>query len=257
MDGPRVENYAIQGVTPGGLERTMDLGVRDGSLRNLNPATIAVSATAADRLGVRPGDRLRLTLGDGTPISPTVIAVYERGLGFGDLTVSHDLLAAHVDDPRGVVLIAGTPPAGLPTTDAASLAETTAATNAEVNQVAMALIIAFTAIAVVNTLAMSTSDRAREFALLRLVGTTRRQVLRMLGWETPAIVAVAAVLGTAIALATLTAFSAGMTGGAPHVPPLGHLGVLAWGALLAAVATVLPARLAMAARPADTINTRE
>ncbi|MFI0404800.1 FtsX-like permease family protein [Actinomadura sp. 3N508] len=252
-----LENYAIQGVTPGGLDRTMDLGVRDGSLRNLNPSTIAVSATAADRLGVRPGDGLRLHLGDGTPIAPTVIAVYERGLGFGDLTVSHDLLAAHVDDPRGTVLIAGTPPAGLPTTDAASLAETTAATNAEVNQVAMALIIAFTAIAVVNTLAMSTSDRAREFALLRLVGTTRRQVLRMLGWETLAIVAVAAVLGTAIALATLTAFSGGMTGGAPHVPPLGHLGVLAWGGLLAAVATVLPARLAMAARPADTIGTRE
>ncbi|TDD32275.1 hypothetical protein E1287_23510 [Actinomadura sp. KC06] len=37
----------------------------------------------------------------------------------------------------------------------------------------------------------------------------------------------------------------------------GHLGVLAWGGLLAAIATVLPARLAMAARPADTINTRE
>ncbi|MFI0367465.1 FtsX-like permease family protein [Actinomadura sp. 1N219] len=252
-----LENYAIQGVTPGGLERTMDLGVRDGSLRNLNPSTIAVSATAADRLDVRPGDRLRLTLGDGTPIAPTVIAVYERGLGFGDLTVSRDLLAAHVDDPRGTLLIAGTPPAGLPTTDAAAIAETRASTNAEVNQVAMALIIAFTAIAVVNTLAMSTSDRAREFALLRLVGITRRQVLRMLGWETLVIVAVASVLGTAIALATLTAFSGGMTGGAPHVPPLGHLGVLAWGGLLAAVATVLPARLAMAARPADTINTRD
>ncbi|MFI0479487.1 ABC transporter permease [Actinomadura sp. 9N215] len=252
-----LENYAIQGVTPAGLDRTMDLDVRDGSLKNLDPSTIAVSATAADRLGVRPGDRLRLNLGDGTPIRPTVIAVYGRGLGFGDLTVSHDLLAAHVDDPRGTLLIAGTPPPGLPTTDAAALAESRATTNAEVNHVAMALIIAFTAIAVVNTLAMSTSDRAREFALLRLVGTTRRQVMRMLGWETLAVVAVAAVLGTAIALATLTAFSGGMTGGPPHVPPLGHLGVLAWGALLAAIATALPARLAMAARPADTINTRE
>ncbi|WUI00833.1 ABC transporter permease [Spirillospora sp. NBC_00431] len=252
-----LENYSIQGVTTAGLDRTMDLDVREGSLRNLNPSTIAVSATAADRLDVRPGDRLRLNLGDGTPVQPTVVAVYERGLGFGDLTVSHDLLAAHVDDPRGTLLIAGTPPPGLPTTDAADLAEARATTNAEVNHVAMALIIAFTAIAVVNTLAMSTSDRAREFALLRLVGTTRRQVMRMLGWETLAVVAVAAVLGTAIALATLTAFSGGMTGGAPHVPPLGHLGVLAWGGLLAAVATVLPARLAMAARPADTINTRE
>ncbi|TDC98138.1 ABC transporter permease [Actinomadura sp. 7K507] len=252
-----LENYGIQGVTRDGLNRTMDLDVRDGSLKDLGSSTIAVSTTAADRLDVRPGDTLSLALGDGTPIEPKVIAVYERGLGFGDLTVSRDLLAAHVDDPRGTLLIAGTPPEGLPTTDAATLAEDRATTNAEVNYVAMGLIIAFTAIAVVNTLAMSTSGRASELALLRLVGTTRRQVMRMLGWETLAIVGVAAALGTAIALITLTAFSSGMTGGAPHVPPLGHLGVLALGGVLAAVATALPARLAMAARPADTINTRE
>ncbi|WP_433470126.1 ABC transporter permease [Spirillospora sp. CA-128828] len=252
-----LENYGVQGVTPDGLDRTMDLDVRAGSLANLNPSTIAVSTTAADRLGVRPGDRLRLTLGDGTPIAPTVIAVYGRGLGFGDLTVAHDLLAAHVDDPRGTLLIAGRAPAGLPTSEPATVAGDTASANAEVNYVAMALIIAFTAIAVVNTLAMSTAGRGREFALLRLTGATRRQVMRMLGWETLAVVATAAVLGTAIAVATLTAFGAGMTGGAPYIPPLGQLGVLGWAAVLAAVATALPARLAMAARPADTISARE
>ncbi|MFB4306260.1 ABC transporter permease [Actinomadura sp. GTD37] len=252
-----LENYGVQGVTPDGLDRTMDLDVRAGSLAGLNASTIAVSATAADRLDVRPGDRLALTLGDGTPIEPTVIAVYGRGLGFGDLTVARDLLAAHVDDPRGTVLIAGTAPAGIPTADPGTLAADTASANAEVNYVAMALIIAFTAIAVVNTLAMSTADRAREFALLRLAGATKRQIMRMLGWETLAVVAVAAVLGTAIALATLAAFGAGMTGGAPHVPPLALLGVLAWGAALAGIATALPARLAMATRPAETISTRE
>ncbi|MEU8797428.1 FtsX-like permease family protein [Spirillospora sp. NPDC048819] len=252
-----LENYGVQGVTPGGLDRTMDLDVREGSLQGLDSSTIAVSSTASARLDVRPGDRLSLALGDGTPIEPKVIAVYERGLGFGDLTVTRDLLAAHVDDPRGTLLIAGTPPDGLPTTDAGTLAENRATTNAEVNYVAMGLILAFTAIAVVNTLAMSTSGRARELALLRLVGTTRRQVMRMLGWETLAIAGIAAALGSAIALVTLTAFSSGMTGGAPHVPPLGHLGVLALGGVLAAAATALPARLAMAARPADTINTRE
>lgn len=58
---------------------------------------------------------------------------------------------------------------------------------------AMGLIIAFTAIAVVNTLAMATAGRSREFALLRLVGTTRRQVMAMLGWETLAVAVIAAV----------------------------------------------------------------
>ncbi|MUN36742.1 FtsX-like permease family protein [Actinomadura sp. NEAU-AAG5] len=253
-----LENYRIQGVTPAGLNRTLDLDVRSGSLDALGGSGIAVSETAAGRLHVRPGDRLRLTLGDGTPIAPTVIAVYGRGLGFGDLTVSRDLLAAHVDDPRGTLLVAGEPPRipGLRFAGAASIT-TNASQNAEVNQVAMILIIAFTAIAVVNTLAMATSARAREFALLRIVGTTRRQVMGMLGWETLATVLIAAVLGTAVALVTLTAFGRGMTGGAPHVPPLTYLGVLGWAGVLALVATALPARLAMAPRPADTIGAGE
>ncbi|MGW3766716.1 ABC transporter permease [Actinomadura verrucosospora] len=252
-----LENYGVQGVTPAGLDRTMDLDVRAGSLDRLDASGIAVSATAARRLGVRPGDRLALTLGDGTPFRPTVIAVYGRGLGFGDLTVDRDLLAAHVDDPRGALLIAGAPPRGLPVAAPGALAEARTAGNAEVAYVAMGLIIAFTAIAVVNTLAMATAGRAREFAVLRLVGTTRRQVMAMLGWETLAVVVIAAVLGTAVALAALTAFGAGMTGGPPHVPPLGHLGVLAWGLLLAAAATFPAARLAMASRPADAVGARE
>jgi putative ABC transport system permease protein len=252
-----LENYGVQGVTTAGLGKTMDLDVRKGDIKALDPSSIAVSTTAASRLHVGPGDTLRLTLGDGTPAALKVVAVYGRGLGFGDLTADHALLAAHVDDPRGTVLIAGTAPKGVPTVSASTLAEDTASANAEVNYIAMGLIIAFTAIAVVNTLAMSTAGRARELAVLRLSGATRRQITRMLGGETLAVVLVAGVLGTAIALATLTAFGRGMTGGGPSVPPLAHLGVIAWGGLLAAAATALPARLAMRTRPADAVGARE
>ncbi|RSN70736.1 ABC transporter permease [Actinomadura sp. WAC 06369] len=252
-----LENYAVQGVTPEGLRHTLDLDVRAGSLDALGPSTVAVSTTAADRLGVGPGDRLPLTLGDGTPIEPTVVAVYGRGLGFGDLTLAHEVVAAHVDDPRGTLLVAGALPDGVPAAGAGALAEARAAANAQVNYVAMALIIAFTAIAVVNTLAMATADRARELAALRLAGATRRQLLRMLGWETGSMVLVAGVLGTAIAFAVLTAFARGMTGGAPHVPPGVHLAVLALGGAAALAATALPARLVMAVRPAAAVGARE
>ncbi|MGA4538935.1 FtsX-like permease family protein [Uniformispora flossi] len=47
----------------------------------------------------------------------------------------------------------------------------------------------------------------REFAMLRLVGTTRRQIRAMLRWETATVVA----LGTAIAYRTLSAYGRGMT----------------------------------------------
>ncbi|MFF8193089.1 FtsX-like permease family protein [Streptomyces bobili] len=73
----------------------------------------------------------------------------------------------------------------------------------------MALVLAFTAIAVVNTLAMAVSERVREFALLRLAGATRRQVLGMLRTETVSVLLIATALGSAVALAVLTAFSIG------------------------------------------------
>jgi putative ABC transport system permease protein len=91
---------------------------------------------------------------------------------------------------------------------------------------------------------MSTSDRSREIALLRLVGTTRRQVLRMLRLETLTAVVVAVALGTGISLVTLSAFSSGMTGSAvPYVPPLTYLAVVAAAAVLALAATAIPASI--------------
>jgi hypothetical protein len=56
------------------------------------------------------------------------------------------------------------------------------------------IIVAYPAGAVVNTVLIA-ADRAREFAVLRLVGATRRQVLAMMRWETLIVVAAGAPLG--------------------------------------------------------------
>ncbi|MDX3107563.1 ABC transporter permease [Nonomuraea angiospora] len=258
-----LEKYAVQAVTPGGLERTMDLGVVAGSLDGLGGTSAAISRTAADRLDAGVGDRLGLVLGDGTPAEVRVVAIYARGLGFGDLTLSRELVAGHVDDPRGTVLVSGGDrealrrASGAPVLDGAGTAQVDSP-NAAVTYVAMGLIIAFCAIAVVNTLAMSTLARARELALLRVVGTTRRQAARMLRAETLTATVVAVGLGTAISLVTLAAFSAGMTGSAlPYVPPGAYLAVVAAVVALALAATAVPGRFALSSRPADTLAARE
>jgi putative ABC transport system permease protein len=130
--------------------------------------------------------------------------------------------------------------------------------NDEVNYLAMGLVLAFTAIAVVNTLAMSVSARVREFALLRLAGATRRQVLRVLRAEAAGVLLLATALGSAIALAVLTAFSFGMTGrAAPAVLPLVYAGVLAGAGLLALVATAVPGRVALRPRPVTVATAKE
>ncbi|MFJ2028435.1 FtsX-like permease family protein [Streptosporangium sp. NPDC087985] len=261
-----LEKYGAQAVTPAGLDRTLDLGVTSGSFRDFGGESIAVSETVAARLDVSAGSRMNLTLGDGTPAVVEVAAVYARGLGFGELTLPHDMVAGHVDDPLGTLLVSAPSvprgaleraAPGITVLDQAQAAEVSAP-NAEVNYVAMGLIIAFTAIAAVNTLAMSTSDRSREFALLRLVGTTRRQILRMLRLETLAAVLIAVGLGTMISLVTLAAFSLGMTGSAqPYIPPLTYLAVIAAAGALALAATVLPARFALRDQPAEVVGARE
>ncbi|MFG6194282.1 FtsX-like permease family protein [Nonomuraea sp. JJY05] len=258
-----LEKYAVQAVTPGGLDRTMDLDVVAGSLDGLGDTSAAISRTAADRLDAGLGDRLALVLGDGTPAEVRVVAIYARGLGFGDLTLSRALVAGHVDDPRGTVLVSGGDrealrrAAGATLLDGAGTARVESP-NAAVTYVAMGLIIAFCAIAVVNTLAMSTLGRSRELALLRVVGTTRRQAARMLRAETLTATVVAVPLGTAISLVTLAAFSAGMTGSAlPYVPPATYLAVIAAVTALALMATAVPGRFALSSRPADTLGARE
>ncbi|MFF8862868.1 ABC transporter permease [Streptomyces sp. NPDC015139] len=268
-----LDKYSAQGVTPAGLTRTWDPDVTAGSLGRLAPDTVAVSELAADQHHLKPGSTLKLTLGDGTPATFTVAGVYARGLGFGDLTFAHDLVARHVDNPlASSVLVTTTrtqrelmttlrkfPGLDILSPAAADgLQAERQQANAEVNYLAMGLVLAFTAIAVVNTLAMSVAERVREFALLRLAGATRRQVLRMLRTEVLSVLFLATSLGSGIALAVLTAFSLGMTGrAAPSVTPLLYVTVVGIAGLLALVASAVPGRAALRVRAVTVATAQE
>ncbi|QKW20397.1 ABC transporter permease [Kitasatospora sp. NA04385] len=251
---------SVQAVTPERLADTLDLGVTAGDLGRLADGT----AAAADGLGYRLGQRIRLTLADGTPAEVTVVALYGRGLGFGDLTLAHQLVAAHVDVPlddellvRGDGLtrqqladaLRGEP--GLGVLDRASAAASTTAsadrTGARIGYVTLGLIITFVAIAVLNTLAMGISARRHEFTALALAGATRRQIRRMLGWETALAVALATALGLAVALPVLSTYAEGITRGTAGaaVPAARLAPVLLGAAALAALGTWLPARTAL------------
>ncbi|MEV0645547.1 FtsX-like permease family protein [Phytomonospora sp. NPDC050363] len=268
------DKYRAKGVTPEGVSANLDLGVTKGSMDDFAGTSIAMSELAAEQRAASVGDEIDVTMGDGVHVTLTLVAIYERHLGFGDLTLPHEVVAAHVDNPlSSTVLVSGsvTPQdirtalgktyptlAVLGDAEVEEARSTVASTNAEVQLLVMSLVIAFAAIAVVNTLAMATADRAREFALLRLVGTTKRQVMRMLRTETGMAVLIAVVLGTGIAVATLTAFSVGMTGAAqPSMPFVTYATVIAGAALLALVSTVLPGRVALRGRPSDVIGGKQ
>ena len=120
------------------------------------------------------------------------------------------------------------------------------------------VLLGYVAISAANSLIMGTHARARELALLRLVGSTRRQVLRMLRWEGAVVVLTAAVIGVVIAGVALVMLNVGLTGSpTPYVPPLAGAALLAGVAALGMTAIMLSARYALRSNPAEAIGIRE
>ena len=263
-------------VLHGGQGGGLDVGVTAGSLTALHGDAIALGRHRADAAHAKVGDRVAVTLGDGSHTRATVVAIYSRELGFGDALLAPELVAGHQTSPLlGTILVrAGRPAAvagrlralarrypGLQVSDRASLATATDA-DRELNRwlgpIFVAMIFGFTSIAVLNTLAMIALRRGRELGLLRLVGATHRQVRSMARWEAGLIIAIGLGLGLAITAVALLPLSHALTGSLRPYVPLGPLAAILGGsALLALVALALPTRRALRSRPVEAIGVGE
>jgi putative ABC transport system permease protein len=252
----------------------MDLGVREGSLADLRGAAIAVSGLQASTSGWKVGEQVELWLGDGTPVQARVAAIYDRGLGFGDVTLPRDLVAGHtatnLDDQ---VLIRTAPGAGgalaalarqypggtvVPTTELTGTLAQDLAVSAWLNKLLIGVMVGYAALAAANTMVIAALARRRELNVLRLVGVTRRQVKRMVHAEQVGLLGVALTIGAAIAALTLTAVVNAVIGHpAPYVPPLGWAVVLGGTALLALLTTVLPIGRLLRVAPVESIGIKE
>ncbi|MFI8276450.1 FtsX-like permease family protein [Streptomyces sp. NPDC085929] len=245
----RLQSASAQGVA-GDVTTVQDLGVREGSLAALRPGTVAVDRSLADSAHAAVGDRIELRLPDGAAATPEIVAVYTRGLGLGQVTLPAADLTGHTTSGRPTeLLIRGPVPAGLGPAVTAS-GWTTAQDldrelNAWANTTMAAVLGGFAAVAAANTLVMTVLDRRRELQMLRLVGSTRRQVFRMLRWEALLIGGAGVTLGSAIALATLFPLTKALTGAPPHIPPALYASFAAAALTLGLTATTLPARWAL------------
>src|SRR4051794_24163502 len=263
-------------ILSGGRGGGLDVGVTGGSLAALRGDTIALGRRRADGAHAKVGDRVAVMLGDGTRTHATVAAIYTRALGFGDALLSPELAAGHQTTPLlGTILVSAHRPAavgarlrklarrypGLRVNDRGSVSTATDAdreTNRWLGPLFVAIIFAFTSIAVVNTLLMIALQRGRELGLLRLVGSTPRQVRSMARWEAALIIAIGLGLGLAIAATALLPLSHALTGGLRPYVPLDQLGaILGVSALLALLALALPTRRALRTRPVEAIGVGE
>jgi putative ABC transport system permease protein len=196
----------------------LDLDVREGRLADLTGDTVAVDTDAARMRNASLGHTVNLVLGDGTRVTPRVVAVYARGLGFGPVVVSHDLAAGHTtagldqsmlirtdgtDTARpGLTALAASRP-GLVVDDTGSAPDGLGGVPPElwINVAVLAVLLGYLLLGIANKLIATTVQRRHEIAALQLIGATPGQIRAMMRREAGLICAVA--LGTGLLLSVL------------------------------------------------------
>lgn len=244
------EPTALQAVSAG--EMLVDPDVRSGSLDELStPGTVAVGRDALLGSGTGLGDTLTVRL-DGAKTELTIVAVYDRTLGFGDYLVG-DATLTSTDVAADAVLVradAGQVDAVRTAATSAGLVALTpdayadAATEAAAGQqrlsaVLIFALLVFVAAAAANTLAMLASSRRPEHALLRRTGATRRQLVATAAVEASVVALAALVIGTASVLPALVGVGYGLVGSVTAGLHASAFGVLALAVVLVAGITTV------------------
>jgi putative ABC transport system permease protein len=267
-----IREYDIMGdteaeVTPTlalgpGADRVIDPGVTEGSLADLSGDTVAVSTATAGLWDVGVGDRLELVLADGATAEAAVVAVYERGFGFGGLIASTDLLAAH-SGPRlyDTVLVDGDteaatdwaatqPGVSAAAGDTALRAPTGFSPDQWINLLVMFAMTGYVLLGVGNSLAASTTRRRGEFAALRVIGATPHQIRHMVRREAAITAAIAVGAGLLISVLPMSLLGIGFMGRPWPQGPLWVIPAVALiTTLIAYAAVAIPTRQALKVPP--------
>ncbi|QIJ63671.1 FtsX-like permease family protein [Streptomyces sp. JB150] len=233
---------------PGALAATTRLPLAAGRVTALDDDSIIVNEEWERH---RVGDRVDVWLGDGTRRSLRIAAVMRTGTGGNGVYVTPANAPGARPDRVEVRLTRGpgTTRTTQATQDATPASKTTADTPTTVAAAAAALrkaagahadvrttddwirathpettrttrhglflvlgiALLYTAISLVNTTVMATSDRVRELAALRLAGATRAQTLRLVAAESLTVVAAGGVLGLLAAALNLLGMGAALT----------------------------------------------
>ncbi|WP_027946868.1 ABC transporter permease [Amycolatopsis taiwanensis] len=214
-------------VLTGAAPEVLDLGVRTGDLAELTGATVAVDDGAAGSRDASVGSEINLVLGDGQQVKAKVVATYARGLGFGTVVLSHDLVAGHtttgLDD--GILIrtdgtdavkqnvaafTASRPGLVLDDDPAAALGGTTTVSpELWINIAVLAVLLGYLLLGIANKIVAATAQRRNEFATLRLIGTTARQVRAMMRREAALICITSLATGLGLSVVPVVLLSIG------------------------------------------------
>jgi putative ABC transport system permease protein len=231
----------------------------------------------ADDHNLKVGSPITITTPSGKKLDLTVKGIFDPpngGSPFGNVTFSSDTFDANFDQPQNlysfVAMDGGVTDANTQTLDQA-LAEfpnAKAQTRQEFkdNQISflsnilnilyvlLALSVVVSLFGIVNTLVLTVFERTRELGMLRAIGMTRRQVRRMIRYESVITALIGAVLGIilGVVLAGLLVWRVDFI---DFALPTGQLVVFAIAAIIVGIlAAIFPARRAARLNPLQALQ---
>jgi putative ABC transport system permease protein len=242
-----------------------------GNLGDLRGNTIALPDHLARTLHRGVGDTISIRLGDGTPTTVRVVALFKGRVGYESALTSLSLLAPHTTGGLPTRFLVRAAPGTDPTRLVSSLATWAkqhpgvraqsrdalldahaeeSKTQAWVNYLIVGMLALYTALSLVNTLVLATRERRGEFGLQRLSGATRGQVLHMTAVEAALATLIGVLLGTVAAAAAAVPFAVAATDSwLPTGPITLYLGVVGTVTVLTFAATLIPTWTVLRSRP--------
>ncbi|RZB18600.1 ABC transporter permease [Streptomyces sp. F001] len=255
-------------TTPGSQSSTV-------SFSDSRPSPASCSTTVATNVLLVLMIRNRSPGRTASPVA-RVVAVYDRGLGFDSVVLSHDLAKGHTTaglDQSVLVRTDGTgaaernlaataasyPGLVLEPTDtgvADSLSE--APPEVWINLAVIVVLLGYLLLSIANKLVATTAQRRNEIATLRLNGTTPRQILAMMRREAAVIGAAAVTTGVLLSAIPLALLGVGFLERPWPAGPAWLLPALAALVVCTVFLTVeLPTRQALRTAPAHALAARE
>ncbi|MEV0536115.1 FtsX-like permease family protein [Kitasatospora sp. NPDC050463] len=270
----------VSGVDPDTVGDVMRLDFVSGSDRDLGPGRIALSSTTARESGLSTGSRVEAHIGRGRDVTGyTVVGVYRdnptardalaaRGevqqFAFLPRSVQRILVRTHPDaisratEARLRAAVGNSPL--LKVQDRPALVREAAGTMGDLLTVMygmLALGAVIGALGIVNTMAVSVTERTREIGALRALGMDRAGIRWMIRQEAVTVAAFGTLLGMAGGLFGAWAVGSLANGAVEQyslAPPWGTLLlVLLVSLAIGAVAAAVPARRAAALSPLEAV----
>jgi len=270
--GDPSESGSLTLVDPSSAADVLDLEWDgDGSqelLSEMGPADAVLDQSFADDAGLEVGDSFRVLTASGREIDYTVTGTFEDKTDYiGDYAASDANAAAYGEGANASSVLVkfadgadadsvrdGVEAAteGFPTVEVQNQQELKDSIAEELNTLLggvyglLFLAVIVSLFGIVNTLALSIHERTRELGLLRAVGTSRRQVRRIVRYEAVITALIGAVLGAALGIvfALLVSQTLSEEGFKLSIPVGTLLLLLVLAALAGVLAAIGPARRA-------------